>query len=109
MPADSQNGHAPEPGPFPSIQPICSSALLTINPMEQIASSIAKINSAVRTVILEPAPVLFYYCSWFLNWEIGLRLLAQPVLLQSGDQLIHPINTITNFIHLLWPQHPQLQ
>jgi len=51
MPKESQNGHAPEPGPLSSIQPMCSSLLFTISPIEHSASSIAKTNSAVRTVM----------------------------------------------------------
>ena len=56
MPKDSQKGHAPEPGPRPSIQPMLSSALLAIRPMEHRMVTTAIASSAVRTVIATPAP-----------------------------------------------------
>ena len=49
MPADNQNDQEPDPGPRPSIQPIFSSALFTIKPMEQRPKITAMTNSAVLT------------------------------------------------------------
>ncbi len=49
MPADNQNDQEPDPGPRPSIQPIFSSALFTIKPMEQRPKITAIANSAVLT------------------------------------------------------------
>ena len=56
MPNDNQKGHAPEPGPRSSIQPMLSSALLAIRPMEHRMVTIAITSSAVRTVM--PAGLL---------------------------------------------------
>ena len=57
MPSDSQNGHAPEPGPRPGTQPMASSALLTMKPSDRSARAIAIMSSAVRTVIRDrPRP-----------------------------------------------------
>jgi hypothetical protein len=55
MPVESQKGHAPEPGPRRSIQPILSSALFHINAAEQSARKIAIQSSAVLTVITSPS------------------------------------------------------
>jgi len=94
MPADNQNGQAPDPGPSPSIQPIFSSALLTINPMEHNANKIANINSAVRTVILQPVPVSFYlqFGSLIVDVATGLRVLAQPAT--SLNDLNNDLNLV---------------
>ena len=57
IPSESQKGHAPDPGPRPSIHPMLSSALLTIRPMDASAVRTPISSSAVRTVMMFPSSV----------------------------------------------------
>src|SRR6056297_1644246 len=52
MPAPSQNGHAPAPGPRPGVQPILSSALLSMTITDSAKVTMPMASSAKRTLIV---------------------------------------------------------